>query len=119
MFLDKDGLPEEVVEPEAGRCVFFTAGAENSHCIAPPVSAGRRYCLTMWFTTEMPHDEAIQLTVCKDQDTPRLLSTAVSLGLHWRYFTPALTLWCSCNSGPTPGAVGRPGPVPDAAGAHP
>ena len=46
-FVDERG--EEVVEPQAGRCVLFPSGFENLHRVCP-VTAGNRYALAAWFT---------------------------------------------------------------------
>ena len=46
-FLDDDA--DRVVEPRAGRLLYFTSGPENLHQVRE-VRKGTRYVLAMWFT---------------------------------------------------------------------
>eukprot|EP01050_Picozoa_sp_SAG11_P029511 SAG11_NODE_8335_length_1027_cov_1.051724_2_plen_159_part_00 len=85
LFLDEDELPEETVEPQKGRCVYFNSGAENTHCITP-VTAGRRHTLTLWFSRDASADEGVLLASSLLSDSgvsvprpPRLDASSVAL----------------------------------------
>ena len=51
-FLDDDA--DRIVEPRAGRLLYFTSGPENLHQVQE-VRTGTRYVLAMWFTCSREH----------------------------------------------------------------
>ena len=51
-FLDDDA--DRIVEPRAGRMLYFTSGPDNLHKVQE-VRTGIRYVLAMWFTCSREH----------------------------------------------------------------
>ncbi|CAE8629078.1 unnamed protein product [Polarella glacialis] len=52
LFHDLDS--DQLVDPVAGRLVFFSSGLENLHRVRP-MTRGQRYVLAMWFTCSEVH----------------------------------------------------------------
>mmetsp|Transcript_70359 Transcript_70359/g.128906 ORF Transcript_70359/g.128906 Transcript_70359/m.128906 type:complete len:429 (+) Transcript_70359:93-1379(+) len=52
VFHDEDA--DRLIQPLAGRLIFFTSGLENLHRVLP-MTWGSRYVLSMWFTCSAKH----------------------------------------------------------------
>eukprot|EP00128_Syssomonas_multiformis_P009402 Colp12_sorted_trinity150504_noHs@295 len=49
----------QIVRPQQGRVVAFSAGPENVHEVAE-ITKGKRYTLNIWFTLDPTHNEELR-----------------------------------------------------------
>jgi len=54
-----DAHIEKNIAPRPGRVIAYTTSEE--HCVDPEITSGERFTLSMWFTTDIKHDEDSKL----------------------------------------------------------